>query len=148
MLVIPFNRLFTHIFLKWLTLKKKRYDNRAIYKSISVDLFVDFHSVQISVEEKLQITQHYLLSSPPGQFHEVLSGTANYLLFFDHKPHLPTTCPVLIILSIDIRKIIPAEILPDSLAAGIARVANLKNAKVVTAPCGKKVLYRSRHKTM
>lgn len=40
---------------------------------------------------------------------------------------------------VDIRKIIPAEILPDSLASGIARVSNLKNAKVVTAPTGKKV---------
>lgn len=40
---------------------------------------------------------------------------------------------------LDIRKIIPAEILPDSLASGIARVSNLKNAKVVTAPTGKKV---------
>ena len=38
----------------------------------------------------------------------------------------------------DIRKIIPAEILPDSLAGGIARVANLKNSKVVTSPSGKK----------
>jgi len=68
---------------------------------------------EISVEEKLQITQHYLLSSPPGQFQEVLA---------------------------DIRKIIPADILPDSLAGGIARVSNLKNAKVVTAPSGKKVV--------
>jgi len=68
---------------------------------------------EISVEEKLQITQHYLLSSPPGQFNEVLS---------------------------DIRKIIPAEILPDSLAGGIARVSNLKNSKVVTSPSGKKVV--------
>lgn len=39
----------------------------------------------------------------------------------------------------DIRKIIPADILPDSLAGGIARVSNLKNSKVVTAPSGKKV---------
>jgi hypothetical protein len=29
--------------------------------------------------------------------------------------------------------------LPDSLAGGIARVSNLKNAKVVTSPSGKKV---------
>jgi hypothetical protein len=36
--------------------------------------------LQISVEEKLQITQHYLLSSPPGQFQEVLSGIENCLL--------------------------------------------------------------------
>ncbi len=30
---------------------------------------------KLSSEEKLQISQHYLLSSPPGQFNEVLSGT-------------------------------------------------------------------------
>ena len=42
-------------------------------------------------------------------------------------------------MSADIRKIIPAEILPDSLAGGIARVSNLKNSKVVTSPSGKKV---------
>eukprot|EP01031_Cornospumella_fuschlensis_P027282 gene27282-32954_t len=29
---------------------------------------------EISAEEKLQIAQHYLLSSPPGQFNEVLTG--------------------------------------------------------------------------
>lgn len=74
---------------------------------------LDGNEDEISVEEKLQITQHYLLSSPPGQFLEVLS---------------------------DIRKIIPSEILTDSLASGIARVANIKNCKVVTAPSGKKVV--------
>lgn len=42
----------------------------------------------------------------------------------------------------DIRKIIPADILPDSLAGGIARVSNLKNSKVVTSPSGKKVPYQ------
>ena len=30
--------------------------------------------VQATDEEKLQIAQHYLLSSPPGQFNEVLTG--------------------------------------------------------------------------
>jgi hypothetical protein len=44
----------------------------------------------------------------------------------------------------DIRKIIPAGILPDSLAGGIARVSNLKNAKVVTSPSGKKVFMLTR----
>ncbi len=34
---------------------------------------VDF--LQVTDEEKLQIAQHYLLSSPPGQFQEVLTGT-------------------------------------------------------------------------
>ncbi len=29
---------------------------------------------QVTDEEKLQIAQHYLLSSPPGQFQEVLTG--------------------------------------------------------------------------
>jgi hypothetical protein len=30
---------------------------------------------EVSDEEKLQIAQHFLLSSPPGQFHEILEGT-------------------------------------------------------------------------
>ena len=64
-------------------------------------------------EEKLQIAQHFLLSSPPGQFIEVLA---------------------------DVRKILPAGILPDSLAAGMARAHNSKTHKVVTAPSGKKVV--------
>ncbi len=29
---------------------------------------------EVTDEEKLQIAQHYLLSSPPGQFNEVLTG--------------------------------------------------------------------------
>lgn len=64
-------------------------------------------------EEKLQIAQHFLLSSPPGQFVDVLS---------------------------DVRRILPAGILPDSLAAGMARAYNNKTSKVVTAPSGKKVV--------
>lgn len=68
---------------------------------------------EVTDEEKLQITQHYLLSSPPGQFHEVLA---------------------------DVKKIIPADLLSDALAGGIARVSNVKNSKVVETPAGKKVL--------
>lgn len=71
---------------------------------------------EISPEEKLQICQHYLLSSPPGQFKEVLS---------------------------DVRKLIPSDLLSDALAGGIARVANLKNFAVVTAPSGKKTILSS-----
>ncbi len=37
---------------------------------------------QVTDEEKLQIAQHFLLSSPPGQFHEVLSGHLNSLPSF------------------------------------------------------------------
>jgi len=68
---------------------------------------------EVSDEEKLQIAQHYLLSSPPGQFHEVLA---------------------------DVKKLVTSELLTDSLISGIARVSNLKNSKVVTAPSGAKVL--------
>lgn len=74
-------------------------------------LFISYF-LQISPEEKLQICQHYLLSSPPGQFKEVLS---------------------------DVRKLIPSDLLSDALAGGIARVANLKNFAVVSAPSGNKV---------
>eukprot|EP01039_Chlorochromonas_danica_P004217 gene4219-4634_t len=68
---------------------------------------------EISEEEKLQIAQHYLLSSPPGQFNEILA---------------------------DVRKIIPEKIIPDSVAAGIARAANIKTGKVVTTPSGRKAV--------
>ena len=64
-------------------------------------------------EERLQIAQHFLLSSPPGQFHEVLA---------------------------DVRKIVKGGILTESLETGIARVYNTKNGKVVTAPSGNKVV--------
>jgi hypothetical protein len=66
-----------------------------------------------SKEERLQIAQHFLLSSPPGQFHEVLA---------------------------DVRKIVKGGILTESLETGIARVYNTKNGKVVTAPSGNKVV--------
>ena len=65
-----------------------------------------------STQERLQIAQHFLLSSPPGQFHEVLT---------------------------DVRKLMKDGILTESLETGIARVYNCKNGKVVTAPSGAKV---------
>lgn len=68
---------------------------------------------EVTPEEKLQIAQHYLLSSPPGQFHDILG---------------------------DVRKIIPADMMSDALAGGIARVANLKNNQIVKAPSGKQVV--------
>jgi len=68
---------------------------------------------EVTNEEKLQIAQHYLLSSPPGQFQEVLT---------------------------DVRKIVSEELLTDSLVNGIARVSNLKNSRVVTSPSGKKIV--------
>lgn len=68
---------------------------------------------EISDQEKLKVAQHFLLSSPPAQFHEVLN---------------------------DVRKLLPAGILSDALATGIARVYNTKTGRVVTAPSGKKVV--------
>ena len=68
--------------------------------------------LQISPEEKLQIAQYFLLSSPPCQFGDVLSDT---------------------------RKLIPGGILSDSIATGIARVYNTRNSAVVNAPSGEKV---------
>jgi len=68
---------------------------------------------EISNDEKLQIAQHFLLSAPPGQFSEVRT---------------------------DVTKLLPEDLLTDSLASGIARASNLKNAKIVTAPSGKNVV--------
>ena len=34
---------------------------------------------EVSDEEKLKIAQHFLLSSPPGQFSDVLQGEARSL---------------------------------------------------------------------
>jgi len=68
---------------------------------------------ELSNEEKLKIAQHYLLTCPPGQFQEVLS---------------------------DVKKLVPEEVLPDNVVAGIARVSNIKSCKLVTAPSGKKVI--------
>lgn len=71
---------------------------------------------EIPNEEKLQIAQHYLLSSPPGQFHEVLS---------------------------DVRKLLPDDLLGDPLAAGMARAFNTKTCKVLDSPSGSKVVINS-----
>ena len=68
----------------------------------------------ITDEERLQIAQHFLLSSPPCQFHEVLS---------------------------DVRKILPEGLLTDPLTAGIARAHNIKTGRVVVSPDESKVLY-------
>jgi capping protein alpha len=68
---------------------------------------------ETSDAEKLQIAQHFLLSSPPGQFNEVRT---------------------------DVQKILPDDLLTEALATGIAKVANTKNSKVVTAPSGSKVV--------
>jgi capping protein alpha len=68
---------------------------------------------QLSDEEKLKIAQHFLLSSPPGQFSEVLT---------------------------DVRKILPEGILTDAMATGIARVYNNRNGKVFMAADGKVVV--------
>lgn len=71
----------------------------------------DFNS-EISNETKLQIAQHFLLSSPPGQFAEVLNDT---------------------------RKLLPEGLLSVPLATGIARAYNIKNLKVLTTHTGEKV---------
>jgi len=66
---------------------------------------------EISNEEKLQIAKHYLLSSPPGQFHEVLA---------------------------DVKTIVSEEVLSESHVYQYARLSNLRNAKVVVSSNGKK----------
>jgi len=66
----------------------------------------------ITDETKLQIAQHFLLSSPPGQFQEVLS---------------------------DVKRLLPENLLSESLSAGMSRAYNLKHGKIVTSPSGNKV---------
>ena len=68
---------------------------------------------EVSNEEKLQIAQHFLLSSPPGQFHEILT---------------------------DVKKLLPDDLLTEQLATGIAHSYNVKTCKVVTAPSGCKTV--------
>jgi len=68
---------------------------------------------EITDDEKLQIAQHFLLSSPPGQFTEILT---------------------------DVRKLLPEGLLSDPLAAGMARAYNNKTSRVVSAPSGDKTI--------
>mmetsp|Transcript_11230 Transcript_11230/g.10851 ORF Transcript_11230/g.10851 Transcript_11230/m.10851 type:complete len:306 (+) Transcript_11230:134-1051(+) len=68
---------------------------------------------EASNDEKLEIAQYFLLNSPPGQFHEVLT---------------------------DVRKLLPEGLLTDQCAAGIARAYNSKTGKIVTAPSGLKTI--------
>lgn len=70
----------------------------------------EFEDEGVSDEEKLKIAQHFLLSSPPGQFNEVLH---------------------------DVRNILTEGLLSDSMATGIARVYNSRNGKVLLAADGK-----------
>lgn len=82
----------------------------------------------MSDEEKLQIAQHFLLSSPPGQFQEVLAGWSKFIYL-----------KFLLISPSDVKKLLPEGLLGDPLAAGIARAYHTKTNKVVTAPNGAKV---------
>uniref|UniRef100_A0A7R9YCR6 F-actin-capping protein subunit alpha n=1 Tax=Pinguiococcus pyrenoidosus TaxID=172671 RepID=A0A7R9YCR6_9STRA len=59
---------------------------------------------EISEEEKLQIAQHFLLSSPPGQFSEVLA---------------------------DVKAIVPKHLLNDPMVAGIRRAFSLASPQLV-----------------
>jgi capping protein alpha len=68
---------------------------------------------EISPEEKLQIAKHYLLSSPPGQFTEVLA---------------------------DVKNIVSDEILNEDVSQTFARVVNLRQARIVSTPNGQKAL--------
>jgi capping protein alpha len=58
-------------------------------------------------DEKLRIAQHFLLSSPPGQEHEVLR---------------------------DVAKLVPARVLTDAALRGALHAYNVKYALVVTVP--------------
>jgi capping protein (actin filament) muscle Z-line, alpha len=67
----------------------------------------------VSSEEKVAIGSHFMLSSPPGQFNEVLS---------------------------DVRKLVGGDLISDQVASSAARVFNLKTGVVVTDPTGQKVV--------
>ena len=85
-------------------------EKRAIHL-IHICAMADFE--EVSNEEKLQIAQHFLLSSPPGQFQEILT---------------------------DVKKLLPDDLLTEELATGIAHSYNIKTCKVVTAPSGCKTV--------
>jgi len=63
--------------------------------------------------ERLQIAQHFMLNSPPGQFKEV---------------------------AVDVKKLLPADLMDEALETGIARAYNTKNNKVVKSPTGSSVV--------
>lgn len=73
----------------------------------------DDEADQISDAEKLQIAQHYLLASPPGQFQEVLNETG---------------------------KLVPSSVLTEGVVAGTARAFNNKTLRVVQTPAGHKAV--------
>lgn len=58
-------------------------------------------------DEKLRIAQHFLLSSPPGQVHDVLR---------------------------DVAKLVPARVLTDAALRGALHAYNLKNVLPVEVP--------------
>lgn len=63
--------------------------------------------------ERLQIAQHFMLNAPPGQFKDV---------------------------SIDVKKLLPDNLMDEPLEMGIARAYNTKNNKVVKSPTGAAVV--------
>ena len=63
--------------------------------------------------ERLQIAQHFMLNSPPGQFKDV---------------------------SVDVKKLLPPDLMDEALETGIARAYNTKNNKVVKSPTGSSVV--------
>ena len=63
--------------------------------------------------ERLQIAQHFMLNAPPGQFKDV---------------------------TIDVKKLLPDNLMDEPLEMGIARAYNLKNNKIVKSPSGASVV--------
>ena len=81
-----------------------------------------------SEEIKLKIAQHFLLSSPPGQFNDVLNGRREK--FFYHTLSYILT---------ETRRLLTDHTLSDPLANGICRVHNLECSKIVRSPADNKV---------
>jgi capping protein (actin filament) muscle Z-line, alpha len=69
-----------------------------------------------TAQEAMQIAQHFILNSPPGQLKDVTS---------------------------DVKKLLKADVMTEALEMGIARAYNNKNNKIVKSPSGANIVLSS-----
>jgi hypothetical protein len=78
--IVAINKFFkiNHFSLKIMNFKKKM---TFIYSPIIFQIFTTINqpanTMSLSKEDTLRIVKHFLLSSPPGEFEDVLSGIQN-----------------------------------------------------------------------